>query len=136
MLRQIDLLAVSMKRFGIAVLVAILLAVTAFLAYSAIAEDLCVTVENTGKHAMSEVTVHVTGQSCFLGDLPPGDSLTHVVAPTSESHVEVEFVGNSGKRVRLNAGGYIEPGYRGQIHVRIKDESVEAVTDTVHIGPY
>ena len=46
------------------------------------------------------------------------------VTPTSASHVEVGFIDDRGQPVRLNAGGYFEPGYVGEIEIAVQDGKV------------
>jgi hypothetical protein len=84
-----------------------------------------VSVSNDGDTPVHDLVVHVTGRSYPIGDVQPGSSRNLRVNPTSESHLELEFTGEDGRRVRLDAGGYFEPGYRGRIDVRIKDGKIE-----------
>ncbi len=83
-----------------------------------------VTIQNTGSSPMRSCVLHVTGASYNLGDIAPGDSANARVNPTSESGLEIEFTDPNGKVQRLNAGGYFESGYRGTIHVSIKDGTI------------
>jgi len=84
-----------------------------------------VTVENAGTTPLKSVVLHVTGASCDLGDLAPGESATARVSPTGESELEVEIKDTDGQTQRLNAGGYFESGYRGTIRVEIKDGQID-----------
>lgn len=80
---------------------------------------------NTGTSTLKSVVLHVTGSSHTLGDITPGNSSEAVVKPTSESHLEIQFVDAEGQAHRLDAGGYFEPGYHGEIRVSIKDGEIE-----------
>jgi hypothetical protein len=84
-----------------------------------------VTVENTGRQPLRAVRLHVTGASYNLGDIAVGGTAGTVVRATSESHLEIEFTDTSGRKNRLNAGGYFEPGYRGTIQVSIKEGAID-----------
>jgi hypothetical protein len=95
-----------------------------------------ITVRNTGKTTIRNAIIHVTGNSHSLGDLAPGEARTAKVSPRSESHVEVEFTDLHNRSVRLNAGGYFEPGYQGAIEVEVKDGEVARVKDTIRLPDY
>jgi hypothetical protein len=86
-----------------------------------------VTVTNKGPAALAAVRVHVTGRSYDLGDIPPGGSRTVRVMPAGESHVEIEYLDAQGRPVRLNAGGYVEPGYRGELEIDVRGGVIEGV---------
>ena len=83
-----------------------------------------VTIQNTGSTPMHNVMLHVTGVSYQLGVIPPGESVAARVRSKGESGLEVEFTDSDGRVQRLNAGGYFESGYRGTIHVSIKDDVI------------
>jgi hypothetical protein len=102
--------------------------VAGVIGYAALAPGVHVTVRNTGREPMRQVTLHVTGRSYSLGDVPPGATCTKKVFPTSESHVELELTDEQGRRRRLVAGCYFESGYRGRIDIEVKDGAVVAVT--------
>jgi predicted NAD-dependent protein-ADP-ribosyltransferase YbiA (DUF1768 family) len=70
---------------------------------------------------MRSVVLHVTGASYQLGDIPPGASAKARVRSTGESGLEIEFTDPDEKVQQLDAGGYFESGYRGTIHVSIKN---------------
>lgn len=80
-----------------------------------------VTVQNAGDQELKSLACHVTGRSYQLGDLPPGRRAQVTVRSTSESHLEISFVDTAGSAQRLDAGGYLEPNYRGSIQVSIRD---------------
>jgi hypothetical protein len=90
-----------------------------------------VTVENHGAATLRAVVVHVTGNSYPLGDLKPMSSRSVKVNPRGESHVEIEYTDESGRPVRLNAGGYFESGYHGTVWVGIRDGRIDAVQQNV-----
>ncbi len=125
-----------MSRYRVPILVAAPLLFIGVIGSHVFTPGVHVTVRNTGQEFMQDVTVHVTGRVYSFGDLPPASFRTRKVSPTSESHVEVEFTDEQGKRVRLVAGGYFEPGYRGQIDIEIKDGKVGAIQDEVRISIY
>ena len=105
--------------------VAIVLVVAAALLLYQLRPGIQVTIQNTGATSMRSVVLHATGVSRELGDILPGASATARVNPTSESNLEVEFTDSDGKVQRLDAGGFFESGYRGTVHVSIKDGTIE-----------
>ena len=107
------------------ILICLVLIVTASLLVSRFQAGIRVTITNAGTTPLKSVVLHVTGSSHSLGDIEPSSSKRAVVKPTSESHLEIEFVDAEGKVHRLDAGGYFEPGYRGKIRVSIKDGEIE-----------
>ena len=84
-----------------------------------------VSIQNTGSQPLRSVVLFVTGTSYNLGDIPPGATAHATVHPTGESHLEIEFTDADGQAKRLDAGGYIEPGYRGTIDISIKDGVIQ-----------
>jgi len=84
-----------------------------------------VSIQNTGSQPLRSVVLFVTGTSYNLGDIPPRATAHATVHPTGESHLEIEFTDADGQAKRLDAGGYIEPGYRGTIDISIKDGVIQ-----------
>ena len=112
------------KRWWLAAIPIVLLIAVAFVLFQ-FRPGIQVTVQNTGSTPMHSVVLHVTGATYELADIPPGASATVRVKSTGESNLEIEFTGSDGKVQRLDAGGYFESGYRGTIHVSIKDGTIE-----------
>jgi hypothetical protein len=82
-----------------------------------------VTIVNEGPTAIRSVVLYVTGASYPLGDIPEESTRqATVMSQSSESHLEIGFIDAEGKARQLNAGGYFEPGYRGNIRIRINDK--------------
>jgi hypothetical protein len=103
----------------------------ALIVFYATTRGVRVTVENRGPTALRAVIVHVTGNSYPLGDLKPMSSRSVKVNPRGDSHVEIEYTDESGRPVRLNAGGYFESGYHGTVWVGIRDGRIDAVQQNV-----
>lgn len=95
--------------------------------------QLTVTVTNADSQRLNSVVVHVTGRSYPIGNVAPQESVTVPVEPTSESHVEVEFVDTHGDGKRLMAGCYIEPGYKGNVSIELNENKVVAVRERINI---
>ena len=53
--------------------------------------------------------------------------------PTKESGVALSLVDPAGHEVRLNAGGYLEPGYSGVISVDITAREVRHFEDDADV---
>lgn len=115
------------------VLICLLLAVSVVLVFVLFRSGIHVTVQNSGSQPLRSVALHVTGRSYNLGDIAPGETAMSRVNPTSESHLEVEFIDADGQTQRLNAGGYFESGYRGSIRVEIKDGQVDKLEDNTRL---
>jgi hypothetical protein len=77
--------------------------------------------------------LHVTGAAYTLGDLGPGASGVATVSVSGESSLLIIFTKRDGTRARLDAGGYLEPGYRGRIDVTVNNEEIEHVDDRTNI---
>jgi hypothetical protein len=84
-----------------------------------------VSIENGGEKPMRSVTLHVTGATFPMGDVPPGATVNAKVRSKGESHLEIEYADAAGQTHRLNAGGYFESGYRGTIQISIRDGVIE-----------
>jgi hypothetical protein len=115
----------------IAVVAAVILVFTA--AYWNLAPGVYVTVVNHGPETLHAVTVQVTGRAHVLGDLAPGQSKRRRVLPTSESHAEIEYTDEQGRRVDLGGGGYFEPGYRGELLFEVRDRKVEITKNDIRL---
>jgi hypothetical protein len=126
-----------MSRHRLHILLAvILLCVGGEISYLVCTAGYKISVRNTGQENMRDVTVIVTGRCYSIGDIAPGSSRSRRVSPTGESSVEVEFTDEQGKCVRLAAGGYLEPGYRGQMDIEIQDGKIVVVKDKMRTVPY
>jgi hypothetical protein len=123
-----------MHRWRWYIIAAAIFLVAGFAGYAIFAPGVRVTVLNTGKTPLRVVTVHVTGRSYALGDIPPGHFSAEKVSPTSKSHVEVEFTDERGKRVRHSAGGYLEASCRGYVDIEIRDGKIVNVKNQVRLG--
>lgn len=93
-----------------------------------------VTIRNNGDQPIRAVTLFVTGNTYYLGDIPANGMAEATVQCTGDSHLEIDFQNNQGKRDRLNAGGYFEPGYRGVIHLSIKNGEIQENQQQIEIG--
>lgn len=101
-----------------------IISVLAMIAVVSLRSGIAVRVENTGQTAIRSLTLHVTGNSYPLGDLAPGAFKEATVNSTGESGLELELE-EDGRKRRLNAGGYFEPGYRGTIWVSVNDGAID-----------
>ena len=89
-----------------------------------------VVVQNKGLETISNVKVHVTGNSYLIGSLAPGQAQRIRVTPNGESHVEIEFVDTSHNQHRVVAECYFEKRhYKGTITVDIAGNKVSRVDD-------
>jgi hypothetical protein len=101
--------------------------------YLNVAPGVYVTVINHGPEALHAVTIQVTGRAYSLGDLAPGQSGRRKVLPTSESHADIEYTDAAGRRIRLEGGGYFEPGYRGELVFEIRDGKLEITKNDIRL---
>ena len=93
-----------------------------------------VVVFNADSAELSDVTVHVTGNSYPVGPIRPGQWLSVPVRSKGESHVEVEFRDADGQRKRLSADCYFEGGYSGTVNVTLNREKV--ISTISNIDPW
>jgi hypothetical protein len=85
-----------------------------------------VRVKNVGDTPLLGVTLHFADVKHPVGDIGPGAAVTARVVPAYDSHLEVEFTGPSGKRRRLEAGGYFTPNLRTIIEVEMDSSAVRS----------
>ncbi len=91
--------------------------------YGCGSEGTDVTVKNDGTDTVRSATLHVTGNTYTIGDIPPGGSRSVSVAVEGESHVELSH--GQGRRFVFDV--YLEPGYGGRIDAVITSDSIIAV---------
>jgi len=90
-----------------------------------------VNVRNVGAKPMRKVSVIVTGATYAIGDLEPNGQGSVRVNPQGESHVELRWDDGQGNNQSVNAGGYFEPGYRGEMTIDVADGIVAKLDDQV-----
>ena len=79
-----------------------------------------VTVHNVdATETLHAVTVHVTGASYVIGDLPPGKHASIRVNARGESDVRVRHVMSDGTVVESRVDCYIESGARGSVRAAV-----------------
>ncbi len=121
--------AFSLRSLFVLIMMAACIVALAMILFSS--GPLSVTIRNAGPDQLNDAILHVTGRSYPLGNISAGDSRTVAVNPTSESHLEIEFVDRSGNNSRLIVDCYFEAGYGGTIGVGIRDNKIENVHDRV-----
>jgi hypothetical protein len=99
--------------------------------YHILTDGIRVVVRNEGPGAMRDVAVFVTGRTYYLNDIPPGQERSVRVRPKGESHIEIGYIDEAGRSVRLDAGGYFESGYHGTVRVGISGGRVESFQQNV-----
>src|ERR1022692_2161845 len=115
MISPMDWRPLRMRRYVIAVLIVVTLIGVGILGWRFVTRGVRVTIINSGPDALSDVVIHVTGNTHRIGNLAVGESRTVRVEPDTSSHVELTFKDALGQHHRLNAGGYFDPGDRGRI---------------------
>jgi len=91
-----------------------------------------VTVKNHDTIAIDSLELHVTGNTYFLGSILPGESKSTNVSVSGESNIEL----NHSSKPKLIVDVYLEPGYRGTIHVNMTADSVFNSESEIKILPY
>ena len=93
-----------------------------------------VVITNRQSTPITDVALHVTGQSIQVGRIDAGQSRRVKVSPIGDSHLEFEFKDRifeaSG---RLTHECYFGPGFHGQIELGI-DEGGIGMQDDLQIG--
>jgi hypothetical protein len=110
------------------------LAVLTLVATLRLRSGIDVTIINAGKAPIHSVDLLVTGNTYPLGDIASGVSRQATVKSRGESSLKIHFIDDDGNPHRLDAGVYIEPGYRGSIEVSIKEGQI--VTNEQRIDIY
>ena len=97
--------------------------------------ELRVHIENVGDMELRSLEVSVTGGRVMLGSLMPGRKAEAVVVPTGESSVKISLIDLLDEEHNFDAGGYFEPGYVGDIWIKMTYAKVVA-TDFSDVSPY
>ena len=123
-----------MSRFAIIALCVFILSAVGVAALVA-SGGVSVVVQNKGLETISNVTVHVTGNSYLIGSLAPGQAQKIRVTPKGESHVEIEFVDIRHNQHRVVAECYFEKRhYKGTITVNIAGNKISRVDDKTELS--
>ena len=69
-----------------------------------------------------------------MGNLAENETATIVVHPARESELAIEFSDVSGGRTSMRCGGYFEPGYHGDIYVRVESNGTSSMSHTVSVA--
>jgi hypothetical protein len=78
-----------------------------------------VDVWNVGDQPLDEVILHVSGRSYTVGTIHAQTHTTVSVVPQFESHLEIEFTSQNGRRKLENAGGYFAPNIPADVFVEM-----------------
>jgi hypothetical protein len=113
------------RRWWLVAIPAVLLLILSVFLLFQLRSGIHVTIQNTGQTSIHSVVLHVTGNSYSIGDLAPGGSKEATVNSAGESTLRIEFTDSDGKKQQLDAGVYLEPGYRGTIRVSIRDGVID-----------
>jgi hypothetical protein len=89
-----------------------------------------VSVTNGNETPVEAVQVNVTGNSYALGALEPGERASVRVSSTGESLVELR---HAGIRDPLVVDTYLEPGYSGEIEIRIEADSLKVLKNEIRM---
>ncbi len=123
-----------MSRFAIIALCVIIVS-TVGVAALVFSGGVSVVVQNRGLETISNVKVHVTGNSYSIGSLAPGQAQGIRVTPIGESHVEIEFVDTNENLHRVVAECYFEKRhYKGTITVDIAGNRVSRVDNKTELS--
>lgn len=127
---------ISQRRLTVA-LVSIafaLVVVAGFLAYWHHAVGVFVVITNRQSTPITDVVLHVTGQSIQVGQIDAGQSRRVKVSPMGDSHLEFEFKDRAwGTSGRLTHECYFSPGFHGQIELDIDDGGI-GMRDDLSVG--
>jgi hypothetical protein len=128
-----------MRRFLAFLLLApIAIAVTWAVAY-VFTQGVDVTIINNGPAPLSDVVVHVvgnTGSNHRIGALPVGEARSVRVSATGKAHVEVSFADAAARAQRLNAGGYLCGSERGTIEIELENGAIKRNDQDVKLSYY
>lgn len=113
---------------GFTTCVAILIAIDWFLL------AVTVRIHNTGKVAMNDVQIHVSGQTYEIGNIQGLAVNSCRINPADESDVEISYVLPDGSSKRHNVDCYLESGSCGTIEVEIADGVMVKSSDKTRIS--
>ncbi len=102
-------------------------------AFLYLATGVRVEIKNLGPAAMRKVSVHVTGNSYSLGDIPAGASKTVRVNPQGESSVSIKQSNAKGQQGTLSVDCYFERGYSGKITIQVKNGKIQHVKNDIRL---
>jgi hypothetical protein len=114
-----------MRRYVIVTLLALTVIGGGALGWRFVTRGVRVTVINNGPDPISELVVHVTGNTHRIGNLAVGESRTVRVAPETDSGAELTFKDAQGQPHRQNAGGYFSQHDRGRIEVELENGEIK-----------
>ena len=102
-----------------------LVVVSGFLAYWHHAAGVFVVITNRQSTPITDVVLHVTGQSIQVGQIDAGQLRRVKVCPTGDSHLEFEFKDSAwGASGRLTHECYFGPYFHGQIELNIDEGGI------------
>jgi len=103
-----------------ALLAAALVLATSLVSCSLPGTGVTVVVSNASGVDITRLLIKFTGGSKEAKDLEPGKSFKTKVKPGGSSDLVVEFADSSGKQHSAKLDVYIEPNYKGTIHVTLE----------------
>ena len=89
---------------------------------------------NDGLRPIKQVKIVFTGGTSYIPQLSSKSQYKIYVNPTSESHLNVEFVDSNGLSHREMVDVYFERNYRGKIIIKIDDKGRTNWVDDVKLG--
>lgn len=93
-----------------------------------------VVITNRQSTPITDVVLHVTGQSIQVGQIDAGQSRRVKISPIGDSHLQFEFTDRSfGASGRLTHDCYFGPGFHGHIELGI-DEGGIGMQDDLQVG--
>ncbi len=80
-----------------------------------------VSVHNLGSSPLLDLQVHVTGNTCRLGEVPSGAVKKCTLRSTGESDVEISYTLSDGAAKRHTLDCYFESNSRGTVEAHFRD---------------
>lgn len=87
-----------------------------------------VNLTNLGEDRLTDVVLHVSGQSYSLGNVDAKASVVADVFPKYDSHLVVEFTSFGGVRKRFDASGYFGPDTPAAIEIFMDSNAIQSST--------
>ena len=123
-------------RFSLKSLLGFTTCIAILLAIAWLLPGVTVRIRNTGRVAMKDVQVHVSGQIYAIGNIEALAMKSCRISPGDESDVEISYVLADGSSNRHSVDCYLESGSCGTIEVEIADGVMVKSSDKTRISVF
>jgi hypothetical protein len=114
------------KRKSISYLIAVFVAVGMLtsIGYRYWTRGVYINITNTTQNVLKDINIAYTGGVIHIANLESKTSYGQYINPTSESHLELEWLDSSGAKQSQEIGVYFEHNYAGSIEITIDPNNI------------